>query len=330
MNTKHQKKVPLMQIIAVVLLLVFLVSAVLLFVNLWEGSHSDYAGDGSGPSTDITHNGKEYTLRTDIETFLVMGLDKFEGALDSESFNNSHQADFVMLFVFDKTANKCTALHINRDSMVDVNILGVAGQRIDTVKKQLALAYNQGNGKEVSCRNTVDSVSMLLSDIRINHYISVTMDSVSVFNDMVGGVEITVLDDFSSVDPTLVQGETVTLSGPQALRYVRSRKDVDDSSNQSRMKRQRQYLKALFEKTKATAQDDDSFVVDACVEMSDYIVSDCTVNRLQTLMEMFLAYELSEIVSLEGETKMGSQFIEFYPDPAFVKQLVVDLFYKEK
>lgn len=330
MDHKNQKKISVTRIVTVALLLVFLVSAILLGVNLWEKYHSDYTGDGSGPSTDITHNGKDYKLRSDIETFLIMGLDKYEGQTDDGSYRNNHQADFVMLFVFDKKDSKCTALHINRDTMVDVNLLGVAGQKLDTVKKQLALSYNQGNGKEVSCRNTADSVSMLLSNIRIDHYVSVTMDSVSLFNDLVGGVELTVLDDFSAVDPTLVQGETVKLSGPQALRYVRSRHNVDDSSNQSRMKRQRQYLSALYEKTKSVSQSDDEFVIRACVEMSDYMVSDCSVNKLQSLMETFLAYDLTEIVSLEGETKMGEEFLEFYPDPDAVRQLVVDLFYSEK
>ena len=35
-----------------------------------------------------------------------------------------------------------------------------------------------------------------LMDVKIDHYISLTMDSVAVMNDLVGGVEVTVLDDF--------------------------------------------------------------------------------------------------------------------------------------
>ena len=76
------------------------------------------------------------------------------------------------------------------------------------------------------------------------------MDAVPVFNDLVGGVEIEVLDDFTGIDDTLVKGKTVTLMDEHALHYVRTRKDLEDSSNSTRMKRQQQYINALYEKTK--------------------------------------------------------------------------------
>lgn len=58
----------------------------------------------------------------------------------------------------------------------------------------------------------------LLYGVEIDHYISLMMDGVAVLNDLAGGVTLKVMDDFGAFDPALVQGETVTLRGEQALK----------------------------------------------------------------------------------------------------------------
>lgn len=327
-KTKNNKS-RIFRYAAIALLIVFLISTALLLLEMWEKRQ------GRFPSSDtdeafLTYNGAEYDLKDDIETFLVMGLDKFEGTVSADSYNNDQQADFLMLFVFDNAAKKCTAIHINRDTMANVNILGVAGNKIDTVRKQIALAHTYGNGRDVSCRNTADSVSDLLCGIKVNHYISLTMDSVATFNDLVGGVEVTVLDDFTGIDDTLVKGETVTLMGDHALHYVRTRYGLEDSSNSTRMERQQQYINALYEKTKQCIENDDEFIVEASLAMSEYIISDRSVSQLQDLAEKLNEYEFTGITGMEGESKLGETYIEFYPEEDSIKKIVVDLFCKPK
>ena len=156
------------------------------------------------------------------------------------------------------------------------------------------------------------------------------MNSVSTFNDLVGGVEVTVLDDFTGIDDTLIKGETVTLNGQQALHYVRSRYGLEDSSNSTRMKRQRQYLSALYEKTQQCMESNDDFIVDATLKMSNYIISDRSVTQLQELARKFMAYEFVEISTIEGESKLGEQYVEFYPDADSIDKLVIELFYQPK
>jgi LCP family protein required for cell wall assembly len=260
-----------------------------------------------------------------------MGLDKFEGDIKSDAYTNDRQADFLMLFVFDNVSKKCTALHINRDTMADVNKLDVTGFKVvGTINQQIALAHIYGDGDKTSCRNTADAVSKLLKNVKIDHYISVTMDTVPVFNDLVGGVEVTVTEDFSGLDDTLVKGEKVTLMGEHALNYVRTRKGLEDSSNSTRMERQKQYLEALYNKTMQCIESDDEFVVNASLAISDYIVSDRSVTQLQEIMEKASSYEFAGIMSLEGESRMGEKFIEFYPDEELLMKTVVDLFFTEK
>lgn len=278
----------------------------------------------------IEANGEKYERNANIETVLLMGLDKFSEAVDNSSYSNDQQADFLMLYVLDNEAKTCKAIHLNRDTMVDMSILGVAGMEIGTVKQQLALAHTYGNGQNVSCRNTAGAVSNLLMGASIDHYISVTMDAVSVFNDMVGGVELEVLSDFTEVDDSLKKGETVLLDGEHALNYVRGRQGVEDSTNNDRMIRQRQYLEALYNTTLKCVDSDEAFVFNAVRQLSEHIVSDCYVQDIEDLFDRISNYEFLGFCNIEGKSVMGERYIEFYPDEEAVKKLAIELFYIPK
>ncbi len=329
MKNTHSKKRKYMRFGAIALLVIFLLSGGFLLLELWE-NHQNAFTDYTPEETIYQFNGTEYIKNDSVETFLVMGIDKFETAVEDDSYNNNQQTDFLMLLVFDKSTKKCTALHINRDTMVKMNVLGVAGEKVDTVTKQIALAHTYGNGRGVSCRNTADAVSELLMGIKIDHYISLTMDAVTVVNDLLGGVEVTVLDDFTGIDDSLKKGEASVLQGEQALTYVRSRYGLEDSSNSNRMQRQKQYLKAAYTKIVDRIENDDEFIVNASVKLANYIESDRSANQLQELANKLVEYELSEIDSFDGELKQGEEYMEFYPDATSVQNIVFDLFYLEK
>ena len=329
MGKKRNGKRKLMRYLSVALLIIFLLTGAFLLLELWEKRQGNFP-EQEPQDAAIEYNGVEYVKNENVESFLIMGLDKFEDAIDNESYNNNQQADFLMLLVFDNEEKKCTAIHLNRDTMVDMNILGVAGQKVGTVNKQLALAHTYGNGKDVSCRNTADAVSGLLNGVKVNHYLSITMDAVPVLNDLLGGVEVTVLDDFTGIDDSLKKGETVTLHGEHALTYVRNRYGLEDSSNSNRMVRQKQYLNAIYDKAMLRIEEDDEFVVEASVKLADYIVSDRSVNQLQELAKKLSQYELTEIDSIEGDSAVKDGLMEFYPDADSVNEIVFDLFYKEK
>lgn len=317
--------------VAIVLVVILVITAALLFVEVWEKKQGRYSG--SILEDDILeYEDKEYVLKDNIETFLVLGLDKFDGAISADSHESGIQSDFLMLFVLNNETKQCEALHINRDTMTNVNRLGIDGTKIDSFTKQIALAYNyvaDGNDK-VRCGNVKDSVEMLLQGVDINHYLSLTMDAVPAMNDLVGGVEVTVIDDFTGIDDTLIKGEKVTLMGEQALRYVRTRYGLDDSTNNTRMKRQQQYINALYDKTISFIKSDEEFVAELVKTMDDYVVYDSSDFKMQKFAEKFDDYEFLGIRKLEGETKMGEEFIEFYPDEDSIWETVIDLFYTQK
>lgn len=328
--TPQEVKERVLRVLAVVLLIAFLVSATLFFISLWEKYNGSFKGVGSESLKDtVYYDGEKYVLKDNLETYLFLGLDKFDGKAP-ESYNNDKQADFLTLLVVDNGASSFAALHINRDTITEMDVLGVAGDKIGTVKGQIALAHTYGNGKEVSCRNTAQAVSKLLLNADVDHYVSVTMDAVPIYNDLVGGVTVTVLDDFKGIDSSLIKGETVTLMGEHSLNYVRTRYGLDDSTNNARMKRQRQYIEALYEKTLECIDSDKSFIEKSFLKLTDYIVSDCSANKLQVLMDRLSGYRFDGIYDIDGEVKTGEAFMEFYPVEDSVIETALKLFYELK
>lgn len=321
------RKRKLLKYAVAALALIFLAACALVFIELWERQRGAFPEEDTAEET-LSVDGREYRLKDGVETFLVLGLDKFDGTEMADSYNNDKQSDFIMLLAFDNRERTCTAINISRDTMANVNVLGVAGNRVDTIKKQIALAHTYGNGRDVSCRNVADSVSDLLLGVKVNHYASLTLDSVTVLNDLVGGVEVTVLDDFTGIDETLKVGESMLLTGDHALNYVRTRYGLDDSTNSNRMKRQEQYVNALYAKFKGCAEEDDGFIFNAATELSDHMISDRSVTQLEELAKKIEEYEFKGIVSVEGESRIGEEYVEFYPDEAALEKLVADVFYE--
>ena len=304
---------------------------VLLFslISCWEEQHSSVAVIESDAPDDgrIYVDGICYVPNKNLETILLIGVDKYEAQIQGESYNNSQQADFLMLLLMDRENETCTALHLNRDAMTEIPVLGVRGEKAGTITGQLALSHTYGSGGFDSCRNTVDAVSNLLYGVDIEHYIAFTMDAVAQINDLVGGVTVTMLDDLSSVSPTMYQGATLTLTGDMALAYVRTRYGLEDSSNLRRMERQRQYLTELHSILSANVENDDAFLLKVLDAVSDYMISDCTVNQLSQMYDRWERYGDGGFLTMEGEAKKGADFMEFYPDEAALKQLVASLFY---
>lgn len=327
MNSQSRKKV-----LAILALALLIVSS-LMILEVWDSQKGHFVGTTT-QSDVVKYNGIEYELKPGIETFLVLGLDKNKDATTSESHSGGTvQADFLMLFVFDNEKQTTAAIQINRDTMANVHRLDIAGNHIGVVeKKQIALAYNYAFDDDglINCRNTADSVSDLLLDVKVNHYISLTMDCVVEMNDFVGGVEVKVLHDFTGIDDELVAGKTVTLKGEQALTYVRTRQGLEDSTNNTRMERQQQYVDALISKTLSLIESDPEFVFNLADKLGPFIEYDTTDYRLKQFAEKFDSYEFTGIRTIEGKSVAGEEFMEFYADETSIWQIVLDLFYTPK
>ena len=275
---------------------------------------------------EVTWNGKTYRQRPGLETYLVMGVDTSGAGLGVNSYAGGGQADVQMVVVLDNINQTWQMLQLNRDSIVQVPVRGVQGDIIAYEDEQLALAYYYGDGREQSCENTVLTVSALLDGQTIDGYAAVNMDAVGIITDMVGGVTLTVTSDFSAIDPTLVEGETITLYGDQALTYVRSRYNIDDETNLARMARQRQYLAALEEKLR---QQDGDFVASAYEELAGSMVTNIGSGTAVEIAQRLQEYTELPLRTIDGENVVEGEHWAYHLDQDSLQQTILELFYQE-
>ncbi len=324
-----QKQLTLRRILLLFLiaLLVFLFafSAFQLISSLSPSEESDEQTE----QKTVSYNGKEYFPRQDLVTFLLMGIDEEGPVKDSGSYNNGGAADLLALITFDETDKSYSILMINRDTVCEMPILGIGGREAGSVTQQIALAHTYGNGLENSCENTVKAVSDLFRGIEIDHYLSINMDAISILTDAVGGVTLEIEEDFSKVDATIPQGET-TLNGEQALTFVRSRKDVGDELNTSRLKRHGVFIEAFLKAFDEKMKESERFVPETYNKIADYSVSNLSTTTFSSLLSRYSDYTFDSLVTPKGESDDQSGFMAFYPDKEDLDQITFSLFFSEK
>ena len=220
-------------------------------------------------------------------------------------------------------------LQLNRDSMVEMPVLGIGGKPAGTAFGQLALCYTYGSGLEDSCENAKDTISRLLYGLKIDYYVAMHMDAIPIFNDAVGGVTVEVTEDFSQVDASIPMG-TVTLRGNQAISFVRSRAGVGDQLNLSRIDRQQAYAQGFVDAFKAKQAKGTGFLLDAYEQASPYLITDCSVATVKAMVERYGGYKLERILTPPGENVRGEKYYEFHIDEKALDAMILDLFYAEK
>lgn len=315
--------------ICVILILVFVM--IYSGLRILEPTVSRFQGESQQdrPSKTIIRDGVEYFPRQDITVIMLMGIDQFGPMVSSGSYRNSGEADVVALLVMDQTNESYRILCLNRDTMVSMPALGIGGRPAGKFFGQLALSHTYGEGLEDSCENTKQTVSEFLYNIRIDQYVAVNMDAISIVTDAVEGVTVSVTDDFSAVDPSLKKGE-VTLTGQQALTFVQTRADVGNQLNLSRMERHKEFMRGLGTALNKKLEQSDTFSLKLYDQLSDYMVTDCSANVISGLMSRCAKYEMEQILSLEGENVLGEEFYEFYPDKDALDALILQMFYAPK
>ena len=273
-------------------------------------------------------DGVEYRQRKNMTTLLVMGIDK-DGNARNGQFRNGGQADFLRWIVIDASRRQVTQLQIDRDTITPITILGVLGNNAGKRATQICLSHGFGDGGEQSCAFTEEAVSELLMGVRIDAYLAMNLDGISVLNDQVGGVTVKIEDDFSSVNPTMVQGATMKLMGDQAEYFVRSRMTIGVGTNEARMVRQQTYITELTRMLDEKIRADKEYVGSLFDALEPYLTTDMSRGRLINEAWNAYSFDRQPLVELPGEYGIGIDgFMEFHVDAAAIKSIVLELFYE--
>ncbi|MGN1167327.1 MAG: LCP family protein [Lachnospiraceae bacterium] len=272
--------------------------------------------------------GQKYKPKTRIKTYLFMGIDARGKVEDTQEYDGTGQCDVLQLVVIDQNENTYAMLPINRDTITAVKSLSKDGSYIDTSDVQIALAHANGDGKEISCENTVDAVSDYLYGQPIDGYVSLNMDAIKVINHMAGGVIVTIEDDFSESDPSLKMGETVKLTDEQAMHYVHDRKNVADGTNENRMKRQSIYIDEVEKIYREKFSENERFVVELYDCLQDYMLTDLTKKDCSKLAKAMVKNKSLGEIEIKGEVSEDYfGYKQFIPDKNSLEEIIIRLFY---
>lgn len=335
---KKGKKITIIIIAVLLAILLAMISA--FFVLTYIGK-SQFHKEDTNISADsikiddndtiITYNEQKYILNKNIVSVLVMGIDRDNINQNLGSGNNG-QADVIFVATIDTKTKKACIIPISRETMVDVNLYTADGKYAGSTREQLCLAYAYGNTTEESSKNVMTSVKRLLFGINISSYVAIEMDGVSKLTDLVGGVEVTALEDIQSKKLTATKGSKIKLNGEKALTYIQYRGD-DTEANARRMQRQKQFLSAVMTKTGNAVIKDFSSLSKYYNTLSPYFSTNVSFAQIAYLAQNCLSVNFGDAIeykTIDGTLTQGEEWVEFTADEESVLQTVIDVFYIPK
>ena len=266
--------------------------------------------------------------KRNIRSYLIMGID--DTAAQGDGYVMGGQCDVLNLLVVDHTNMTYQYLPINRNTICDVRWYDVDGNDMGTSEIQIAFAHAVGDGGAFSCENAVEAVSNYLGGVKIQSYIALDIASIATINRLVGGVTVTIEDDFSATDPSLVKGETITLTDEQAETFVRARMCMaDDSSNEARMRRQQVYLDALRTQMLEKARADAEYALSVYDALEREMVTNMNGKAFSRLVNGLTKCENLGPIEITGTIGMDDLgYATFVPDKDSVRDAAIALYYR--
>lgn len=277
----------------------------------------------------VRYKEKRYRYNSDIVTLLLLGIDKrgdFEAAYTA---GEGGQADTIILAVLDTKNKKLSFISVSRETMTEIELYSVFGDVIRHETAQLALSYAYGDTLQKSCELTESAVSKLFYNLPINGYFTLNESAIPVVNDMVGGVTLTLLDNFSEEDAVMIKGASLTLNGKQAELYIRGRMSLEDDTNAARMKRQLQYMNAFIGKAVQIMKTNPALPLTIYNSVKPYAVTDLSLSEITFIASEAVNYDFSadNVYTVAGISKNGFEFSEFYVDETALYELILSVFY---
>jgi LCP family protein required for cell wall assembly len=177
---------------------------------------------------DIPEETRPDAVASGSLNFLLAGLDSEDSAGSFEQ--GTARTDAVMILHVNEARDDAYLISIPRDTWVPIPGHG---------ENKINAAYSVG-GPSLYVQ-TVEE----LTGLRMDHLAVIDWSGFRALTDAVGGVELTFAESVVTADGTTYEPGTHTLSGEQALQYVRERKGLS-AGDFDRVKRQQNFLRALM------------------------------------------------------------------------------------
>lgn len=328
----RNRKYPFLIILTIVLACLALFSAVKFFsaledrLNPQPSYYEEYIKERESREwkRTINYKGKKYHVKNGLTTLLLLGVDNAGIENASHSIGANGRTDAIMLLLLNDADKTITTLTISRDTMTTVEFYDLDGEFLYAGTIQITMQYGFGDSPKRCCYLTKKCVSNLLHGMYIDGVMSMTMDAIPTVADIMGGLRLTLNEDYSYIDPSYTKGKTVTLNGADAEHFIRYRDTDEAGSNEKRVTRQIWVVEEMFSQLRSLGGA--TFVDEVMDKAGKYIESDISADNLKKLS----SYKVTgEMLKLPGRSAEGDHHDEFYYDEEALQQMIVDLFYEE-
>lgn len=248
-----------------------------------------------------TNNGEKIYSKKVVNVLLI-GEDNEDG---------SHRSDSTMLVSVNTKTGKITITSFLRDSYTYMDING--SERFDKTNH----SYAWGGAAKLM---------EILSDnykIEIDHYVSINYESFIAAVDALGGISVPITEaEAKFMNRTtrvkgFESGESVHLTGEQALIYARIRK-LD--SEVERTRRQRELISALINQVKDSSVSDLNNAIQTFLPYvtTNYKTSEIISLGTQALSDGWLKYDIVSQAYPAEEHRYGVDYFQTYTGRLFV------------
>ena len=268
-------------------------------------------------------DGVRYRLNSDLQTVLFLGVDDGSETLPGTAPGEGRRADTIFLLLMDDSNRQIKLLAISRDTIADVDVYDVNGDYAYTAPTHINMQYFYGDSSSRSCFLMKRAVSRLLYGMRMDGCLSLNAKGIVSIVDNLGGLTVTMPDDYTEIDPRYQAGAKLTLTGSETEHLLRHRDTDVHGSNEDRVERQVRLIKALVEKLQSSTSA--GKLEDLLDSAGKEVCSDLDAETLKKLV----TYRLDpETMTLPGTVAEGTNHDEFHVDEAALRALLIALFYQ--
>ena len=276
--------------------------------------------------TDSFDRGLRSSMRNlDKITLLCLGVDK-QVVMDERhpETDSIGQADGIFLISFDPKIDEVNIVAVPRDMMVTIEKYNQKLEYLGNERAQICLQYAYADGMEKSSELMVERVEELFPDTTINGYVSINIEAIMEINDAIGGVEVSVIDEYTATQMGIPVGTTLNLMGEDAMLYLRLRDLHVSGSAYSRLDRIKEYVTKAIPKGLEAVKETPSLVTDMYQTLENNMVTSIDAADMVELLSALkeVPMENVHIYVIQGEIRRGADgYEEFYPEESCMEDL---------
>ena len=323
----NRRRITLPHIVAGIFLLIALVAAFFLIKEIARSQKRDpsQATYRSIEETDwgsrIKLNDKSYVQKDGLTTVLLLGIDDSKTP-DPLVVGDGYRSDALVLLILNDKTKTMQTLSISRDTITEVEMYDNKGVYFAKGTMQINMQYAFGESPRQAAYLTKKTVSKLICGRRIDAAAAVRMSGIPTIGDILGGITLTMDEDYSYIDERWTKGATFTLNGEELERFLRYRDIDEQGSNERRLARQEWLMQKLFDALGSSSKT--ALAETIFDKAADYIDTDLdadTISRIST-------FQMDPVgLKIPGKSVAGERHDEFYVDEEALQELLLEIFY---